>query len=92
MRMRGADASLTPVQRSFLYLPFAHSEHIADQDLSVRLVAKLTGEFSAEARDYAENHRDIIRRFGRFPHRNAALKRANTPAEMTWLAEPAARF
>jgi uncharacterized protein (DUF924 family) len=89
---RGADASLTPVQRHFLYRPFAHSEHIADQDLSVRLVAKLIGEFSGEARDYAERHRDIIRRFGRFPHRNAALRRVNTPAEMTYLAEPARGF
>jgi uncharacterized protein (DUF924 family) len=89
---RGADASLTPMQRRFLYLPFAHSEHLADQDLSVRLFAKLTGEFSAEARDYAENHRDVIRRFGRFPHRNAALRRADTPAEVAYLAEPAAGF
>jgi uncharacterized protein (DUF924 family) len=89
---RGADVSLTPVQRHFLYLPFSHSEHIADQDLSVRLTAKLIGEFSNEARDYAEHHRDIIRRFGRFPHRNAALGRANTPAELTYLAEPASGF
>ncbi|HEY2132031.1 MAG TPA: DUF924 family protein [Acetobacteraceae bacterium] len=84
---RGADAMLTSLQRGFLYLPFEHSEHMADQDLSVRLFATLTGDFSATMRDYAERHGDVIRRFGRFPQRNAALGRASTPAEIAYLNE-----
>ena len=89
----GIDAHLTPVERIFLYLPFEHSEDLADQDGSVRLFAALcAGDTSSKALDSAQRHRDVIRRFGRFPHRNAALGRLNTPAEETYLAEPGSGF
>jgi len=89
----GVDAHLTPVERVFLYLPFEHSEDLADQDLSVRLFAALPAEpqFS-KASAAAERHRAVIRRFGRFPHRNAALGRISTPAEEAHLAEPGSGF
>jgi uncharacterized protein (DUF924 family) len=67
--------------RIFFYLPFEHSENLADQDLSVALHASLAGE----DRSYAERHRDIIRRFGRFPHRNTMLMRETTADEQAYL-------
>nr|WP_283949725.1 DUF924 family protein [Limobrevibacterium gyesilva] len=89
----GVDARLTPVQRVFLYLPFEHSEDLADQDLSVRLFEQLDGEAQlAGCIDYAHRHRDVVRRFGRFPHRNAALGRASTAEEEAYLAEPGSGF
>jgi len=87
----GIDAQLTPVERIFLYLPFTHSENLADQDLSVRLFAALESP-SSKALDSAERHRDVIRRFGRYPHRNAALGRISTPAEAAYLAEAGSGF
>jgi len=85
---RGFDARLTPVQRVFLYLPFEHSEKLADQDLSVRLFETLHRQPQLEkALGAAERHRAVIRRFGRFPHRNAALGRASTAEEEAFLAE-----
>ena len=81
-----------PVERMFLYLPFEHSEDLADQDELVRLFTALHAELGGETLDYAERHRDVIRRFGRFPHRNAALGRENTAAEAAYLAEPGAGF
>jgi uncharacterized protein (DUF924 family) len=82
----GAEVALTPVQRAFLYLPFEHSEAMADQDLSVRLFEALPpAAWRDSVVDYAHRHRDVIRRFGRFPHRNAALGRDSTPAERAWL-------
>ncbi|AXE31044.1 DUF924 domain-containing protein [Chromobacterium phragmitis] len=68
--------------RLFLCLPFAHSENMADQTLSVALNARLGQPWLS----HAEGHRDIIRRFGRFPHRNAILGRPSTPAETAFLA------
>jgi len=70
-----------PGLRLFFFLPFAHSEDLADQDLSVALNASL-GE---PALSHAEGHRDIIRRFGRFPHRNPMLAREMTPQEDAFL-------
>lgn len=67
--------------RLFFCLPFAHSENIADQDLSVALNARLGAPWLS----HAEGHRDIIRRFGRFPHRNPMLGRATTPEEADFL-------
>jgi len=67
--------------RLFLCLPFAHSEDLRDQDLSVRLNAQLGQPWLA----HAEGHRDIIRRFGRFPHRNPLLCRITTPEEADFL-------
>lgn len=80
---RGFDKALTARQRVFLYMPFMHSENLADQDRSVALFrqAGLTHNLR-----YAEHHRDIIRRFGRFPHRNAILGRTSTAEEDAWLA------
>ena len=76
---RGVAADL----RTFFYLPFMHSEALADQERCVALYRALG---DAESLRYAENHADIIRRFGRFPHRNAALGRATTPDEQAFLA------
>jgi uncharacterized protein (DUF924 family) len=90
----GVERLLTPVQRVFLYLPFEHSEVLADQDRSVGLFESLAGTFPDAARviDYAHSHRDVIRRFGRFPHRNAPLGRTSTPEEAAYLAEPGSGF
>jgi uncharacterized protein (DUF924 family) len=90
------DLALTPTQRVFLYLPFEHSEAMADQDLSVALFEGLR-DHPAHAKpagviDYAWRHRAVIARFGRFPHRNALLGRENTPAEAAYLAQPGAGF
>lgn len=89
----GRDAALTRVQRTFLYLPFEHAEDMADQDLSVRLFTSIADDPQLPTvLDYAERHRDVIRRFGRFPHRNAALGRTSTAAEAAYLAEPGSGF
>jgi len=82
--VRGFDARAPEGMRSFFYLPFEHSESLADQDKSV---AFFTAIGDAENLKWAELHRDIIRRFGRFPHRNAALGRATTPEEQKFLDE-----
>lgn len=93
---RGVDQQLSPAQRGFIYLPFEHSEDIADQDLSVRLFTALCDEpdYSNPARtlDIVRRHREVIRQFGRFPHRNAALGRVSTVAEADYLARPGAGF
>ncbi len=90
------DLQLTTTERSFLYLPFEHSEAMADQDLSVALFEGLRDDPARRAPgasiDYAWRHWLVIRRFGRFPHRNAVLGRANTAAEATYLAQPGAGF
>lgn len=78
----GFDLLVDPALRIFFYLPFEHSETIADQDRAVALCAALG---DAGYLKYAEAHRDVIRRFGRFPHRNRALARANTAEEQAWL-------
>ena len=88
----GFDATLHPIERMFVYLPFEHSEAIGDQDESVRRFDSLIEALGPETVDYAHRHRDVIRAFGRFPHRNTALGRANTPAEEAYLARPGAGF
>jgi uncharacterized protein (DUF924 family) len=85
----GHDERLRPQARMFLYLPFEHSEDLADQDLAVVLFEKLE---NADWLDYAIRHRDIVKRFGRFPHRNEALGRASTPEETEFLKEPSSSF
>jgi uncharacterized protein (DUF924 family) len=87
---RGWDQELPVERRAFLYLPFEHSENLADQELSVRLFRERTED--PEYVKYAEAHLDVIRRFGRFPHRNAALGRDSTEAEKAYLAQPGAGF
>jgi uncharacterized protein (DUF924 family) len=79
---RGFDAKFPPAERSFFYLPFEHSEDIADQERCIALF-KTLGD--AELLKWAELHADIIRRFGRFPHRNAVLGRVTTAEEKTFL-------
>ena len=79
----GFDAALEPEQKQFLYMPYMHSEALAVQDQSLALFAPLDVE---DAADYAREHRDIIARFARFPHRNAALGRRNTSEEEAFLA------
>jgi uncharacterized protein (DUF924 family) len=74
---------IEPLLRGFVYLPFMHSEDLDDQELSVRLNEPLGGD----SLDYAVVHRDIIVRFGRFPHRNAVLGRETTPEEAAFLAD-----
>jgi uncharacterized protein (DUF924 family) len=76
------DREIAMELRKFFVLPFAHSEDLADQERSVAL-ARRTG---ADDLAHAEHHRDIVRRFGRFPHRNAILGRESTPAESEYLA------
>ena len=91
---RGDDRRLRPLERLFAYLPLEHAEDLALQDRSVDLFSALAAghEGFGEVLDYAERHRDVIRRFGRFPHRNAALGRASTPAEVEYLAQPGSGF
>ena len=78
----GFDTQVDPALRVFVYLPLEHSEDIADQDHCVALCEAMG---DANYLKYAEAHRDVIRRFGRFPHRNRALARVNTPDEQAWL-------
>jgi uncharacterized protein (DUF924 family) len=79
---RGVDQRLDSVMRQFVYLPFEHSETLADQERSVALFRALG---DAENLRYAEIHEDIIRKFGRFPHRNPVLGRDTTEAEQAFL-------
>lgn len=89
----GWDGTVAPVERIFIYLPFEHSEDLADQDRSVALFSSLPETpWRAMALDYAERHRDVIRRFGRFPHRNGALGRNSTADERAYLATPGSGF
>ncbi|AZZ94741.1 DUF924 family protein [Hahella sp. KA22] len=78
---QGFDKQIDPALRLFFYLPFAHSEHEEDQHLSGRLNAQLGADYTAHAR----SHRNIIQRFGRFPHRNAMLGRVTTQTEQFFL-------
>lgn len=83
---RGFDGMLDDWEKAFLYLPFMHSERLEDQEDSVRL-------FSSARLDntrYALHHRELVRRFGRFPHRNAILGRTSTPAELAYLSSETA--
>jgi uncharacterized protein (DUF924 family) len=79
---RGFDQNFAPAERNFFYLPFEHSENLADQDRCVAL-NRATGD--ADLLKWAERHADIIRRFGRFPHRNAVLGRDTTAEEQAFL-------
>ena len=85
---RGWDRGMSESQRLFAYLPFEHSESLADQALSCELMK----DFPEDQRRYAERHREIIQRFGRFPHRNDSLGRQSTPAEIEFLRQPGSGF
>lgn len=77
----GFDHQVDPTMRIFFYMPFEHSEDIADQERAVALLRALPGD----GVEWAVKHFNVIKRFGRFPHRNAALGRANTPEEQAYL-------
>jgi len=90
---RGFDEVLLPVQRWFVYLPFEHAEDLAAQERSIALFRRLAAEEGlASLVEWAEKHAAIVRRFGRYPHRNAILGRPSTPEEIAFLAEPGSRF
>lgn len=86
---RGWDRAMTNHERMFVYLPFEHSEDRDDQALSVRLFTQLGNESWTL---YAQAHKELIDRFGRFPHRNAILGRESTPEELVRLGQPMGRF
>jgi uncharacterized protein (DUF924 family) len=90
---RGDDLLLLPVNRQFLYLPLEHSEDLADQERCVELMRSLEAfEPTRGLAEWAVKHRDIVARFGRFPHRNAALGRASTAEEIEFLKQPGSGF
>jgi len=80
--VRGFDSQVPPELRAFFYVPFEHSEDLADQERGIALY-KAAGD--ADGLKWAELHADIVRRFGRFPHRNATLGRVTTPEEQAFL-------
>jgi uncharacterized protein (DUF924 family) len=97
--LEGVDRLLRPVERVFFYLPFEHSEALADQQRAVALFTALHDEVPAPLRetfagflDYARRHHDVIARFGRFPHRNATLERPSTAEEVAFLRQPGSSF
>ena len=83
---RGWDKAMTADEQMFAYLPFEHSESLVDQERSLKLFE------GNENYEWARRHWEIVRRFGRFPHRNAALGRANTPEEIEFLKQPGSGF
>lgn len=85
---QGFDQQVIAVMRKFLYLPFEHSENLADQERALDLFATL----DEQALDWAQKHHAIIARFGRFPHRNGVLGRINTPEEKVFLTQPGSSF
>lgn len=96
---RGFDRAVAADQRSFFYLPFMHSEGRVDQERCVALFSAWALEPGAAGDkavasnlDYARRHRDIVQRFGRFPHRNATLGRSSTPEEEEFLKGPGSSF
>jgi uncharacterized protein (DUF924 family) len=96
---QGMDLQLRPLERVFFYLPLEHAELLEDQDLSVRKFTELVPLVGVEQKptfeeylDYATRHREIIARFGRFPHRNKILGRESTPDESAFLATPGSSF
>jgi uncharacterized protein (DUF924 family) len=83
------DQGFAPAHRLFFYLPFEHSESLADQERGVALTTAI-GDPSAT--EFARRHHALIARFGRFPHRNAILGRASTSQELEFLTQPGSRF
>lgn len=85
----GAEQSLTPVERSFLYLPFMHSESLIIHEQAVKLY---TDNGIAVNLDFEMQHLNILKRFGRYPHRNAILGRVSTTEELEFLQQPGSGF
>jgi uncharacterized protein (DUF924 family) len=95
----GVDQLLRPIERLFFYLPLEHSERLEHQEQSVCMINQLVPTVSAEEGEIFENylnfailHRDIVARFGRFPHRNGILGRPSTPEELEFLSQPGSSF
>ena len=89
----GYDEGMLPAERLFLYLPFEHSESLEDQWRAISLIGRLAPwPETADVFPYAVRHWEIVRRFGRFPHRNAALGRSSTPEELEFLQQPGSSF
>lgn len=95
----GIDRLLRPIERVFFYLPLEHSESLDDQDQSVALFTALADGVAQDQREpftgfvgYAVRHREVIERFGRFPHRNAILGRASSEEEEAFLKQPGSSF
>jgi len=93
------DRELRPIERVFFYLPLEHAEYLEHQALSVKYFGELASTVNSEQKalfdgylDYAVRHRQIIERFGRFPHRNKVLGRESTPDELAFLSEPGSSF
>jgi uncharacterized protein (DUF924 family) len=90
---QGFDRQILPVQRWFIYLPFEHSENLADQEKSVELMQQLSDDPDSQSSiNYAIRHWEIIKQFGRFPHRNTILGRESTPEEEEFLQLPGSSF
>jgi uncharacterized protein (DUF924 family) len=96
---RHDDVDLNVNERSFLYMPYMHSEDLGMQERSVALFRELAESAPSELRgsalagaQYAEKHHEIIARFGRFPHRNTVLGRESTPEEQAFIAQPGSGF
>ena len=87
---RGFDMAVPEGSRMFFYLPFEHSEDLEHQRLCVRLFEERTTD--ANVIGYAHKHREVIERFGRFPHRNEVLDRDCTPEERAFLEDRGAMF
>lgn len=101
----GHDRELLPMQRLFFYMPLEHSEALEHQETCVELMKQLAADVAADPGvepgrrdgfvgfiDYAVRHRDIVARFGRFPHRNALLGRESTAEEIEFLKQPGSSF
>jgi uncharacterized protein (DUF924 family) len=90
---RGQDRTLDRYERAFVYLPFEHAEDMAMQERSLALFGALAQETGDRTSlEWAEKHAVIMRRFGRYPHRNAVLGRASTPEEIAFLQQPGSSF
>ena len=91
---RGWNATMAAVEQAFVYLPFEHSESLADQERSLALFATLAAKSPEGAGflDFARRHHEVIARFGRFPHRNALLGRLSSAEEKNYLAQPGSGF
>jgi len=96
---QGLDQQLLSIQRAFFYMPLEHAESLEAQDEAVALFRRLQQQVNeavrplfAEFTDFAHQHREIIARFGRFPHRNRILNRDSTTDELDYLAQDAPRF
>ena len=95
----GMDRELAPVERQFFYIPLQHAEDLESQDLGIDAFTRLAQDADASLRDhyarsvkFTHEHRDVISRFGRFPHRNEVLGRESTPQEREYLGAGAARY